>query len=172
MTGVCKPVFLVGVLVLSSIAGVGQAAEECVDYTPQRVSGVGGWLLHGDLGLSMRLWAGESSGLEACLLASTGGGRPWVLGKSLHRLIDTCYLDGYFSLGVGIPVGGSIDWQLADLSLGLELSLPDLPELTFTGEVGVSLVHYLSCAWWRGCEWRWRSQGFSGIGFQYYFIGE
>jgi len=159
---------LIGLLVLGSSA-LTQGTEECVDYTPRRVSGVGGWLLHGDLGLSLRLWAGESSGLETCLLAPTGGGRPWVLGKSLYRLIDTCYLDGYFSLGAGIPVGGDLDWQLADVSLGLELGLPDLPELTFTVEVGVSLIHYYHCGYW-SCSWDWRSQGFSGVGFQYYFI--
>ena len=69
------------------------------DFTPQRVSGVGGWLLHGDLGMSVRLWASEKSGLELCFLAPSGGGRPWALGRSLHPLIDICYLDGYFSLG-------------------------------------------------------------------------
>jgi len=155
---------LIGLLVLGCCAST-LGTEECVDFTPQRVSGVGGWLIHGDLGPSVRLWVSESSGLEACLLASTGGGRPWVLGKSLHRLIDTCCLDGYFALGAGVPVGGNLDWQLVDLSLGSELSLPDLPELTFMVEVGISLVHYLYCAWW-GCEWRWCSQGFSGIGLQ------
>lgn len=123
-------------------AALGWAAEKCVDFTPERTSGVGGWLLHGDLGMSVRLWASEKSGLEFCFLAPSGGGRPWVLGRSLHRLVDTCYLDGYFSLGGGIPVGGNIDWQLIDVSVGLELNLPDLPELTFLLEVGVSLVHY------------------------------
>jgi len=83
-----------------------------VDYTPLRISGVGGWLLHGDLGMSIRLWASEKRGVEFCFMAPSGGGRPWAPGRSLHRLIDTCYLDGYFSLGAGIPVGGSIDWQL------------------------------------------------------------
>jgi len=51
----------------------------------------------------------------------------------------------------------------------LELGLPDLPELTFTVEVGVSLIHYYHCGYW-SCSWDWRSQGFSGVGFQYYFI--
>jgi len=131
MTEVCRLVFLIGVLVLALVAGLGQAAEECVDYTPLRTSGVGGWLLHGDLGMSVRLWASEKSGVEFCFLAPSGGGRPWALGRLLHRLIDTCYLDGYFSLGAGIPVGGSIDWQVVDLSVGVKLNLPEIPEFTF-----------------------------------------
>jgi len=72
-----------------------------------------------------------------------GEDAPGCWGKSLHRLIDASYLDGYFALGAGIPVGGNLDWQLVDLSLGLELGLPDLPELTLMVGVGVSLVHYL-----------------------------
>ena len=63
MTGVYRPVFLIGVLGLALIARLGQAAEECVDYTPLRTSGVGGWLLHGDLGMSVRLWASEKLSL-------------------------------------------------------------------------------------------------------------
>ena len=163
MAGSRRWAVLVAALGVTFIAGLGQAAEECVDYTSLRTSGVGGWLLHGDLGMSVRLWASEKSGLEFCFLAPSGGGRPWALGRSLHRLIDTCYLDGYFSLGAGIPVGGSIDWQLVDLSVGVELNLPDLPELTFMVEVGVSLVHYYYYGW------HWRSQGISGVGFAYYF---
>ena len=150
--------------------GAALGSEECVDLTPERVSGIGGWLVHGDMGLSIRLWASETSGLEVCILAPTGRGRPWVLGKSLQRLLDTCYLDGYVALGAGVPVGGSIDWQRIDLSLGLELGLPDVAEITLLLEVGLSLVHYYRCYWWwDGCEWRWQSERFSGIGFQYYF---
>lgn len=141
--------------------------EGCTDFTAERITGIGGWLAHGDIGLSMRIWSSETSGLEVCFFAPTGGGRLWVLAKLLHRLIDTCYLDGYLVIGGGIPVGGSIDWQLINVSIGLEWGLPDLPELTFILEAGMSLVHHYH--WYYG--WRWRSQVVSGIGFQYYFRG-
>ena len=158
-------------LVLVPVGALSQEREEgCTDFPAERITGIGGWFAHRDIGLSMRLWASEKSGLEACFLAPTGGGRLWVLAKSLHRLIDTCYLDGYLAIGGGIPVGGNIDWQLIDVSIGLEWGLPDLAELTFILEVGVSLVHYYHCDYW-SCSWRLRSEGSTGIRFfQYYFL--
>jgi len=145
--------------------------EACVDFTPERVAGLGLWQVLGDMGLSARYWTGRS-GLEVILLAPSGGGRLWALGKALQRIRDTCYLDWYFAVSVGIPIGGSLDWQRFNFTLGLEFSLPNIREVTFIVEVGISILHYFycDCTWYPcTCGWYWSAQGFPAFGIIYYF---
>ncbi len=90
----------------------------------------------------MRFWTSELSGLEINFLAPTRGGRPWFLGRGLYRLVDTCFIDGYMGIGAAIPLGTDLNWQRANLSLGLEWNLPEIEELVFILEVGIFLTHY------------------------------
>jgi hypothetical protein len=163
-------VIVVLVLVLTLPAGaVGQEfpQEKCVNVSAERITGIGGWFVHDDIGFCVKYWSSETTGVEGCFLAPPGGGRLRFLAKAQTKLIDTCYVDGYLALGVEIPIGDEIDWQRFDGSGGVEWSFPDLPQFAISLEIGVSIKHYYYC-WW-DCEWRWESERFTAIGFHYYF---
>ena len=84
--------------------------DECVDPTLERVAGFGVFF-HNSIGLSVRFWTSEASGLEVSFPASTAGGSPWAFGRVLYRLMDTCFVDGYMGMGLAIPLGTDLNWQ-------------------------------------------------------------
>lgn len=159
-------VVLIGGWMLTSAqvwASTRDSSESCIDVSLGRNVGIGACFLHNDIGFCVKNWTTDSTAVSACLLASSGGGRPWVFTKAEGKLVDTCYLDGYMLVGAGIPMGSNIDWQRFDLGAGIEWSFPDLTNLAFNVEAGISLVHYY---YW---GWHWRSETFVGVEVDYYF---
>ena len=44
------------ILVFVLVGALSQEREEgCTDFTAERITGIGGWFAHGDIGLSMRI---------------------------------------------------------------------------------------------------------------------
>ena len=144
-------------------ASTRDSSEPCVNASSGRSVGIGACFVHNDIGFCVKNWMTDATALNVCLLAASGGGRPWVFTKAEGKLVDTCYWDGYMMVGVGIPIGSNIDWQRFDLGVGIEWSFPALTKLAFTVEAGISLRHY---SYW---GWHWSSETFMGVGVDFYF---
>jgi len=140
-----------------------ERTEEWVNVSAGRGVGFGACYVHDAIGFCIKNWATDTTAMCACLLAPTGGGRPCVLAKAERKLVDTAYLDGYLAVGAEIPIGGDLDWQRFDGSVGMEWSFPDIPEFAFSTEVGISMLHYLHWG-----KWYWRSESFVGVGATFY----
>ncbi len=150
----------------SAWASARTSTESCTDVSFGRSLGIGMCFVHNDLGFCVKNWTTDATAVSACLLAASGGGRPWVFTKAEGKLVDTCYWDGYMMVGAGIPMGSNIDQQRFDLGVGIEWSFPDLTKFAFSVEAGISLVHYYDW-YWGG--WHWRSETFMGVGVDFYF---
>ena len=88
-----------------------------------------------------------------------------MLTKAEGKLVDTCYVDGYIMAGAEVPIGTNINWQRFDLGAGVEWSFPNLTNLAFSVEAGISLRHYYS---WYSDGWYWSSETFIGVGVDFY----
>ena len=141
------------------------SAESCTDVSLGRSLGIGMCFVHNDLGFCVKNWMTDATAVSACLLADSKGGRPRVLTKAEGKLVDTCYVDGYIMAGVEVPIGTNINWQRFDLGAGVEWSFPNLTNLAFSVEAGISLRHYYDW-YWGG--WYWSSETFIGVGVDFY----
>lgn len=137
--------------------------EECC---PSRLGGlgIGAWFHHEMICASLRHWPGETRALELDFCAPPGGGRLSVFIKGLNKLSDGCILDLYMTGGLGLPIGGAIDWQRIEGSFGTEWCFPDIPQMAISLEVGASIRHYLYYG-----NWYWSSQTFLAGGVHFYF---
>jgi hypothetical protein len=154
-------------LIIPVVIAQGAEERECC---PSRAGGIGigAWFHHEMICASLRHWPTETRALELDFCAPPGGARLSLFIKGLNKLSDGCILDLYMTGGLGLPVGGAIDWQRLEGSFGTEWCFLDLPQMTIGLEVGASITHYLYCAWW-GCEWRWGSETFIAGGVHFYF---
>ena len=156
---------LILVSILSSIAIAQEVPQEACCPSREGTLGIGAWFHHEMICASLRHWPSGDRALELDFCAPPGGGRLSLFIKGLNKLSDGCILDLYMAGGLGIPVGGAIDWQRLEGSVGLEWCFPDIPQMAIGLEVGVSLLHYHT--WW--CDWCWESESFISGGVHFYF---
>jgi len=128
--------------------------------------GIGAWFHHERICASLRHWPGEDRALELDFCAPPEGGRLSFFIKGVSKLSDGCILDLYMAGGLGIPVGGAIDWQRLEGSAGLEWCFPELSQISISVEVGISLLHYYD-DWYE--RWYWESGSFIDGGVHFYF---
>jgi len=154
-------------LILLLSAGSLAAGQEVEGCCPDREGalGIGAWFHHEMICAGLRHWPDEDRALELDFCAPSGGGRLSLFIKGLNRLSDGCLLDLYMTGGLGLPIGGTIDWQRFEGSVGTEWCFPDIPQMAISLEVGASLLHYHT--WW--CDWRWESESFIAGGVHFYF---
>lgn len=158
---------LVGLVLLLAVVSIaiGQELiqEECCP-SREAGTGIGGWSHQGFICATIRHWPSEDKALELDFCAPPEAGRLSVFIKGLNRFSDTCILDLYMAGGFGFPVGGEINWQRMEGSVGTEWCFPGITQLAISLEVGVSIHHhYVS---WSG--WRWESETFISGGIHFY----
>lgn len=165
-----RKLLIVLVLALSiAIEAIAQEApQEACCPSREGTLGLGAWFHHEMICASLRHWPDADRALELDFCAPSGGGRLSLFIKGVNKLSDGCILDLYMTGGLGIPIGGDIDWQRLEGSVGMEWCFPDIPQMTIDLEVGASIKHYRYCAWW-GCEWRVKSESFIAGGVHFYF---
>jgi len=162
-------VLLFSIALVASAQEVGEeevGVEEACCPGREGALGIGAWFHHEMICASLRHWPDEDRALELDFCAPSGGGRLSLFIKGVNKLSDGCILDLYMAGGLGLPVGGAIDWQRLEGSVGVEWCFPDIPQLTISLEVGASLLHYRD-HWW--CDWCWESGTFISGGIHFYF---
>jgi len=123
--------------------------------------GIGAWFHHEMICAGLRHWPDEDRALEVDFCAPRWEERLSLFIRGVSKLYDGCILDLYMTGGLGIPVGGAIDWLSFEGSTGMEWCFPDIPQMVISLEAGVSLV------WWR--DWGWESETFIAGGVHFYF---
>jgi hypothetical protein len=157
---------LIGLVLFLLIASIttGQEVEQ-EKCCPGRAGGlgIGAWFHHEMICASIRHWPSEMKALELDFCAPPGGGRLSLYIKGLNKLSDGCILDLYMAGGLGLPIGGDIDWQRLEGSLGTEWCFPEIPQMAISLEVGASILHYR----WRS-DWYWEAETFIAGGVHFY----
>jgi hypothetical protein len=151
---------------LGPLAADGLASEATVQKTnvsAGRGVGLGACCINTEVGFLVENWVTDTEATCTSVLAPVSGGEPSLLLKVERKLVDTSYLDGYIGVGAAFPIGGTIDWQRFDGSIGIEWSLPSTPEFTVSAEVGLSMRHYASTD-----GWNWKAESFVGISVAFY----
>jgi len=144
-------------------AGFAQQYSDGANVSAGRGVGLGACCINTEVGFLVKNWVSDTEATCTSVVAPVNGGRPRLLAGVERKLVDTAYLDGFITVGAAIPIGGAIDWQRFDGSIGIEWSLPATPEFALSFEVGLSMRHYSSSD-----GWAWRAESFVGIGVAFY----
>jgi hypothetical protein len=148
----------------SLLAEAQVTGDDYVNLSAGRDTGISGCLIDDDFGFGFKFWSTKTTALSPCFLVPTSGGTPRFMIRALRSFIDTSYLDMYIAVGGKVPITSNPNWQRINGSVGIELCLPDMSELAFSIETGISIVHYYS--YW---AWHWGSDTFVGIEIDFYF---
>ncbi|MEM4723646.1 MAG: hypothetical protein QXP01_01380 [Candidatus Hadarchaeum sp.] len=124
------------------------------------------WFHHNLVLLGLTYWPSNRYNLTVGL-GGWGGAQLAVFLKTAQRVVTECVFGINFIGSFGVPLGGRFDWQRFEAGISLDACLPSIPRLSFELGIGVSLLHYLYCAWW-GCEWRWSSGTFAFGAFRFH----
>lgn len=164
-----RNVFLTGLIGLFTCGVTAAQIVDGLECCPGRArdTAVEAWFHHDMVLLGLTYWPSNRYNLTIGL-GGWGGAQLAVYLKTAQRVVDECVFGINFLGSLGIPVGGSFNWQRFEMGISLDACLPAIPRLSFELGIGVSLLRYLYCRWWDGCEWRWSSGTFAFGAFRFH----